>query len=74
LKNLAAVCYSQKRYVESEARYRRALAILEKSLGPTHPEFAASLQNYAATLRKLKREEEAVEVDGRVRGLLARSN
>ena len=73
LKNLAAACYGQKRYVEAESLYRRALAILEKSLGPAHPEFAASLENHAETLRKLKRKEEAIEVEGRVKGLLARS-
>jgi tetratricopeptide (TPR) repeat protein len=72
LKNLAAVCYGGlKHYVESESLYRRALAILEESLGRTHPEFAASLEYYAETLRKLKRKDEAIEVEQRAKGLLA---
>jgi tetratricopeptide (TPR) repeat protein len=71
---VAAACYGQKRYVESELLYRKALGIMEKSLGPTHPEFAASLGNYAEALRKLKRKDEAIEVEGRVKGLLAKVN
>ena len=72
MRNLAAACYSQKRYVEAESLYRKALLILEQSLGPKHPEFAASLENHAETLRKLKRKDEAIEVEGRVKGLLAK--
>ena len=70
LKNLAAVCYGWKRYAES-SRLPKGAGHSGKESGNSTPGVAASLQNYAETLRKLKRQEEAVEVDGRVKALLA---
>jgi len=42
-----AVRVSQGNYAEAEPLYRRALAIVEKALGPEHPNVAASLNNLA---------------------------
>ena len=38
---------AQENYAEAEPLYRRALAIREKTLGPDHPDTAASLNNLA---------------------------
>ncbi len=35
------------RYADAEPLYERSLAILEKALGPEHPEVATSLNNLA---------------------------
>ncbi len=47
LNNLAALYHAQGRYAEAEPLYNRALAILEKALGPGHPLVATSLNNLA---------------------------
>ena len=41
---------------------QRSLAIHEKVLGPEHPNVAQSLENYAALLRKTKRNAEAAKL------------
>ena len=46
----AAILDGLQRYDESEAIYRRALAIFEKTFGPEHYEVAANLHNLAAVL------------------------
>lgn len=46
----AAILDGLRRYDESEAIYRRAVAAFEKSLGPIHCEVAATLHNLAAVL------------------------
>jgi tetratricopeptide (TPR) repeat protein len=46
----AAILDGLQRYDESEAIYRRALAIFEKTFGPQHYEVAANLHNLAAVL------------------------
>jgi tetratricopeptide (TPR) repeat protein len=46
----AAILDGLQRYDESEAIYRRALVIFEKTFGPEHYEVASSLHNLAAVL------------------------
>jgi tetratricopeptide (TPR) repeat protein len=46
----AAILDGLQRYDESEAIYRRALAIFEKTFGPEHYEVASNLHNLAAVL------------------------
>jgi tetratricopeptide (TPR) repeat protein len=46
----AAILDGLQRYDESEAIYRRALPIFEKTFGPQHYEVAANLHNLAAVL------------------------
>ncbi len=48
LNNLAALYNAQGRYVQAEPLFQRALAIVEKALGPEHPHVATSLNNLAA--------------------------
>ena len=59
-----ALLYSaQGNYPMGELLYNRALAIWEKALGPEHPHVAASLENYAALLRKTGRGGEARKME-----------
>ncbi len=51
LYNLEALYYTQGKYAQAEPRYKRALAIWDKALGPEHPNVAASLENRAACTR-----------------------
>ncbi|MEE8513514.1 MAG: tetratricopeptide repeat protein [Gammaproteobacteria bacterium] len=71
LNNLAALYASQGRYAESEPLYKRALAIVEKALGPDHPNIATSLENYAAVLRKTGRTTEAANLEARANAIRA---
>ena len=57
----------QGRYAEAEPLLRRALAIMEQTIGPEHPTVATGLVDHAALLRELGREGEAVEMDARAR-------
>ncbi len=43
----------QGNYGEAEPLYRRSLAILEKALGPEHPDVATSLNNLALLYKTL---------------------
>jgi tetratricopeptide (TPR) repeat protein len=47
LNDLAALLRRESKYADAEPLYRRALAILEKQLGPEHPDIARSLNNLA---------------------------
>ncbi len=60
---------TQGKYAEAEPLYQRSLAILEKTLGPEHPNVALSLENYAALLRKTKREDKAEGMEARARAI-----
>lgn len=42
----------QGKYDEAEPLYVRAIAIVEKALGPEHPDLAVWLRNRAALLQK----------------------
>ena len=46
-----------------------SLAIREKTLGPEHPDVAASLENYAKLLRKMKNAAEAVQMEARAKAI-----
>jgi tetratricopeptide (TPR) repeat protein len=50
---LAILYESQGNYVEAVSFYKRALTILEKALGPEHPDVATSLNNLAGLCRIL---------------------
>jgi len=50
LHNVAKLYFLRHQYVEAEPLYRRALAILEQSLGPDHPTLAQYLASYAGLL------------------------
>jgi hypothetical protein len=45
LNNVAVVLMKKAEYAEAEPLYKRALAILEKAMGPEHPDVARCLEN-----------------------------
>ncbi len=51
--------------------YERWLPIAEKALGSEHPNVAQVLENYAALLRKMRREDEAEEMEVRAKAIRA---
>jgi len=54
--NLALLYQAQGRYAEAEPLYKRSLAIMEKALGPQHPDVAQSLNNLAGLYNAQARE------------------
>jgi hypothetical protein len=56
---------AQNRPDRAEAPARRALAIFEKTLGPSHPHYAAMLVNCAGVLKRLGKNKEAAELEAR---------
>ena len=58
--------------IEAAAIYPRAIAIVERSLGPDHPTLAGLLENYAVVLRRNHQDAEALEIDERARDIRAR--
>jgi len=64
---------AQGNYAEAETLNQRSLAILEKALGPEHPDVAQSLENYAALLRKTGRPDEAAEMEVRAKAIRAKN-
>jgi tetratricopeptide (TPR) repeat protein len=73
LSTLAQVYVAQKKYSDAEPLYRRAIVILEKSLGPDSPELAPTLETYALLLRDLGRPAEAKEMEARAGALKAKA-
>ena len=72
--NLASLLVAQGKYGEAEPLYKRALAIVEKTLGAEHPNVAAIiLSNYAELLRIMNREAEAVNWKSRVKEIRAKT-
>jgi len=63
----------QGRYDEVEPLYQRSLAIVEKALGPEHPDVATSLENYAPLLRQIGRADEAERMEARAKAIQAKS-
>ncbi len=57
---------------DAEPLHKRALAIMEKALGPEHPHVAKILANYAALLRKTGRTTEAAKMEVRAKAIRAR--
>jgi tetratricopeptide (TPR) repeat protein len=72
LNNLAELYRVQAKYAQAEPLYQRALAILEKALGPEHPNVAAVLENYAALLHKLNQDAEADKMEARAQAIRAK--
>ena len=72
LSMLAQLYVFQKKHEDAEPLYRRGVAILEKSLGPNHPDLAPTLEAYALLLRDLKRPAEAKEMEARAVALKAK--
>jgi clan AA aspartic protease (TIGR02281 family) len=56
---LASLYHAQGRYAEAEPLYRRSLEIMEKTLGPNHPDVATILNNLAELYREQGRYAEA---------------
>ena len=54
------------------SRHMRSLAILEKALGPEHPNVATSLLNYAALLRETGRTEDAEKLETHAQAIRAK--
>ncbi len=57
---------------EAEPLFKRALAIVEKALGPEHPNVATSLENYAALLRQTGRSTEATKMEASAKAIRAK--
>ena len=71
LNNLAALYQAQGKYAEAEPLFRQSLAIVEKALGPEHPNVATALDNYAKLLRKTNRNAEAAKLEARAQAIRA---
>ncbi len=69
---LARLYDTQGSYAEAEPLHKRTLRIVEKALGPEHPNVAQSLENYAAELRKTGRTTEAVKLEARAKAIRAK--
>jgi hypothetical protein len=63
---------NQSKYAEAESLYQRFQAIVEKALGPEHPDVAQSLENYAALLRQTARADEAERMETRAKAIRAK--
>ena len=59
LNNIANVYRTQGKYEEAEENYKRAVVILENSVGPQHPNLATVLNNLAVLYRKQGKYKEA---------------
>jgi tetratricopeptide (TPR) repeat protein len=67
LNNLAGLYQAQGKYTEAEPLYQQALAIIEKTLESEHPITNAILKNYAIVLYKMKREDDAKNIEARIK-------
>lgn len=67
LNSLGQLYFQQSKYIQAEPFFQQALAIYEKAFGPeyAHPQARLILQNYALLLRRIKRKDEAVELETR---------
>jgi PAS domain S-box-containing protein len=59
----ARMCHAEGQYLEAETFYKRALSIVEKTLGSDHPKLAAWLDDLAAVFRSLGKIDEAKMLD-----------
>ena len=59
-------------YIEDVTTADPSLAIVEKALGPEHPDVAQILENYAALLRETGRADEAERMDARAKVIRAK--
>lgn len=67
--NMAMLYHAWGKYPEAEVFYKRALSIKQRPLGPQHPEVLGILEKYANLLVLLNRDEEARQLESRVREL-----
>jgi tetratricopeptide (TPR) repeat protein len=72
--NLARLRTAQGLYEEAELLYLKALTIRERVLGSDHPTIPVMLEEYAMLLRKMKKEQQACELEKRVRKFGSKSN
>jgi tetratricopeptide (TPR) repeat protein/predicted Ser/Thr protein kinase len=63
--NLGTNLFDRGDYEHAEQRYRRALDLLEQSLGPAHPDLAPPLNNIASVAEKLGRTADAEQAYAR---------
>ncbi|MCL5774498.1 MAG: tetratricopeptide repeat protein, partial [Firmicutes bacterium] len=56
-------------YSEAEPLYKQALAIVQKTLGPNHPNVAGILENMADFYRTTGREDEAKKLDEQAKAI-----
>ena len=63
---------TQGHYAEAEPLFQRPLVILEKALGPEHPNVGTSLENYAALLRETGRTAEEDKMEARAKAIRAK--
>jgi eukaryotic-like serine/threonine-protein kinase len=73
LSGLAAVYWSQQRYADVEPLWRRTLAEQERTLGPDHPDVAATLNNLGALYFMLGRYADALPLYERTRAIFERT-
>src|SRR5262249_19834549 len=59
INNLAVVYQSQSEYGKAEGLHKRALEIIEQTLGKNHPESATTFNNLAELCRRQGRNDEA---------------
>ena len=71
---VAALCRLQGKHTEAEPNYRGALEVFEKTLAPSSPDLAMTLEGLAATLRDLKRPDEAAPLETRAREIRSASS
>ncbi len=69
---MALLYEAQGRYAEAEPLYQRSLTIMEKALGPEHPNVATTLENYAELLRTMNRDAEAKSMEARAKAIRAK--
>ena len=71
--SLATYYRDRKAYDKAVNQYQRALSIKEDSVGPTHPDVAVILQQYAQVLKEAGRSEEATPLLARAQFILQES-
>ena len=73
LNNLAKLYRDEGKLPESEALYKRSLALREQTYGASDPRVAASLRNYALLLRNMGKTTDADSMDARAETIEAKS-
>src|SRR2546425_11918597 len=71
LNNIGFIYCDQKRFVEAEPLFRRALEIQQNAFGPESDAAAKVLLNQAFFLRRTRRTSEAKKLEARARSILA---
>jgi tetratricopeptide (TPR) repeat protein len=66
LANLAELYCDWGKFSQADASYRRAIRIIRKELGPKHPTTVKSVKGFAALLRKMNRDAEAIAEEAQI--------